>query len=483
MSDNEDKGHINLVGEKRSLDFKLPAWKKHKVHLNSCIDDDRNLKSINGKQFVQVLDKRSLQESVKGDIHTPLVIPLHPTTDNLQKRAEEELIRDINGIETAGSSSLIISSTSIGEASTSDDQKAPLLLANIRPEIRALRDENDRFRADLEYRAEDMNVKSNAYESVPVEQFGAALLRGMGWTDTVNNEQKTMKLDNSRVLAREHRQGLGATGQPPQLSRNRYQQKSHSQSNDWDKKLQDKLKQQSLLVGSLVWLQDRNFAGKRAVVTAIAGVPGLNKVRIAIEDANDEIIVSKETLILLTDEELGIRPFKYGIIEKNVSTSTPTYFGESNSLISVKNSTHLPTTLGIKATSQYLQANSAVKQQSSWLRTGIRVKIVSKKVIASNNRNLYLQKGSVVDVPSKNVAAVHIQIGDGYIIENVKEKYLETVLPRTGEGCLLLTGDNAGETAKLVEKRSEKGQVVIELTDSLEVIVVSMDSIAAFSES
>lgn len=47
------------------------------------------------------------------------------------------------------------------------------------------------------------------YGSVPVEEFGAALLRGMGWSGT-----KTETFD---VEARPHRLGLGATPKPMEL--------------------------------------------------------------------------------------------------------------------------------------------------------------------------------------------------------------------------------------------------------------------------
>ena len=47
------------------------------------------------------------------------------------------------------------------------------------------------------------------YESVPVDEFGAALLRGMGWSGT--------RTETFNVEARPHRLGLGATPKPMEL--------------------------------------------------------------------------------------------------------------------------------------------------------------------------------------------------------------------------------------------------------------------------
>jgi hypothetical protein len=43
--------------------------------------------------------------------------------------------------------------------------------------IIGLKTDEERFAADIAMRPEDMNVRSDAYRSVPIEEFGAAMLR------------------------------------------------------------------------------------------------------------------------------------------------------------------------------------------------------------------------------------------------------------------------------------------------------------------
>ena len=43
-------------------------------------------------------------------------------------------------------------------------------------------DETQEFKRDLARQADDLDVESEAYANVPISEFGAAMLRGMGWT-------------------------------------------------------------------------------------------------------------------------------------------------------------------------------------------------------------------------------------------------------------------------------------------------------------
>ena len=111
------------------------------------------------------------------------------------------------------------------------------------------------------------------------------------------------------------------------------------------------------------------------------------------------------------------------------------------------------------------------KSKPSWLMTGIRVRLISKK------SSSYLMKGSVIDVPTKSVGT--IRLDGGKIVEGVKEKYLETVLPPIGGICSVLYGQYRGQNARLIEKRKEEGLAFIQLEDDLEGVLLSMDAIAS----
>jgi hypothetical protein len=48
---------------------------------------------------------------------------------------------------------------------------------------------------------------------------------------------------------------------------------------EWAKKAEEKLRKQQLGVADIVWLRDPQYAGRRAIVLAVKGVPGLDRIR------------------------------------------------------------------------------------------------------------------------------------------------------------------------------------------------------------
>lgn len=138
----------------------------------------------------------------------------------LDQIAAAELISDLqNGDKDAEDATnlLVIKQAASAEPAQSSDaagakKKAPLLMLNVAPELLNITNESERFKYDVSSRAEDLNVRSEIYDAIPVGQFGAALLRGMGWAGP-DKEDKNKK--DEKIVAREHRLGLGAQAKPP----------------------------------------------------------------------------------------------------------------------------------------------------------------------------------------------------------------------------------------------------------------------------
>lgn len=110
-----------------------------------------------------------------------------------------------------------------GEASTTttSGNRTGLLALNMIPGLADVEGEDAKFKHDLGYRAEDVSARSMAYVDVPVHEFGAALLRGMGWAGPGGNEEGaggrgTVADLVKDVEPRHHRLGLGAQPKPPE---------------------------------------------------------------------------------------------------------------------------------------------------------------------------------------------------------------------------------------------------------------------------
>jgi len=179
---------------------------------------------------------------------------------------------------------------------TTETNDGPLLLRNQIPGLKDIKDETERFKYDLNLRAEDLDVQSQAYSSIPVAEFGAALLRGMGWEGPKEDDSVVFE-----VQPRQHLQGLGADLKPPELRDTQKhikkpgEKSKEAQLSEWRKKAEDKLKKQKIERNDIVYSREHHT---RAIVIQAIGVPGLNKVKVQLEKTGEQFIVSKSSLIL-----------------------------------------------------------------------------------------------------------------------------------------------------------------------------------------
>lgn len=111
-----------------------------------------------------------------------------------------------------------------------------------------------------------------------------------------------------------------------------------------------------------------------------------------------------------------------------------------------------------------------------WLRSHIRVRIVSKKF---GGGKLYLKKGEVVDVVGPTTCDIRID-GRRELVQGVDQGILETALPKSGGSVLVLYGKHKGVFGSLVERDSEKETGIVRDADSHALINVSLEQIAEY---
>lgn len=200
-----------------------------------------------------------------------------------------------------------------------------------------LNDDDIKYKRDLEHRAEDIGVDSESYVAVPISEFGAAMLRGMGWT----GDDEKNKTNTERIIPRPHRLGLGATKLPSSLSdiangsqhngtttsKRHYARKGGSMADrahlereeeeerKWKQLQEEKRKkdlQITLQVGSIVQVrkEDGRIGRSRAKLVKVAGVPGLNRVLVRFEFDREDVSVKKSDLVLVDKNDLEETPFQ-----------------------------------------------------------------------------------------------------------------------------------------------------------------------------
>lgn len=194
---------------------------------------------------------------------------------SIEEVAALEVIRDLTRTQVKDLSGELV----IGN-SQSTNKALPILQASLAPELAGIEDENERFKVDMSLRADDVSFKSNIYKAVPIDEFGAAMLRGMGWSGPSKDDEEMSKKLAEPLFARDIHLGLGAKAKPILDAKGGFNKgKAAASKNEWLQKAESKLAAQALQEGSIVWLREAQYAGQRGVVTAVRGVPGMSKIR------------------------------------------------------------------------------------------------------------------------------------------------------------------------------------------------------------
>ncbi|KAM3570335.1 hypothetical protein VYU27_007596 [Nannochloropsis oceanica] len=116
--------------------------------------------------------------------------PLKKKGKTLEEEAAEALAREARGErkdedeeegEGGKEGERVIALQPLAHRRLDVGEDAPMLVKNAVPVPKDITDEKARLQYELSLREDDIDSSSNVYKMVPVEEFGAALLRGMGW--------------------------------------------------------------------------------------------------------------------------------------------------------------------------------------------------------------------------------------------------------------------------------------------------------------
>lgn len=344
--------------------------------------------------------------------------------------------------------------------------------------------ELEAFKEDVEDLPEEASME--AYESMPIEDFGAAMLRGMGWKEGegVGRNAKSGRADPVEFVPRMGRLGLGAdTMDVPgaTLKKNN------------DKKI---LKPgESREEKTEILVRDPNAS--RA--------PGMRNVK-----SIDEKLVKKEELGVKEGKRMYVAKGKHegltGRVLKIQKADGKAQFelDSSGEVITLRcceldEMANAPAPQGDKKRKSSEDAGNKKSKKpreeeesegddddddddAPWLYPSIRVRIISKSF---SGGIYYLKKGTIVDIPTPKECTVQIDGDNGRassLISNVRQSYLETCVPKKPGGrVVILTGKLRGRRGKLVQKNKSNDTARIQLSDDFTVHDdIDLDEIAEY---
>jgi hypothetical protein len=381
---------------------------------------------------------------------------------------------------------------------------------------------------DLERLAPEVSVDSQVYRQVPITDFGAAMLRGMGWTGQVD------KSDQDTNLPRPSRLGLGATPKlldapthgrrPRRQDQVKREERLNQQQEEFEKQKLQQLKldkQRTIQEGSIVRVHSFS-SSTRAIIRKWQGVPGLNMTLVHFEGDNDPVKVKKGDVKLVERQELQEKPFE---APKYETKEMVEYLGEAKEKRDKSKERDQRRDLdrdrdrnrSRQQDDDYDKRRSSddradgdddsrrrrekkddredrrdkkrrhdrdhgddrkrhrqeenASQHSTWLTPHIRVRVVSSKA----GREYYKEKGVVVDVTRKGTATLNMS--NGQVIQ-VPERYLETALPKVGGNACILTGNHRLAKGRLLERDSRKNRGAVQIFEDMNIVTTSLDDMA-----
>mmetsp|Transcript_15128 Transcript_15128/g.16828 ORF Transcript_15128/g.16828 Transcript_15128/m.16828 type:complete len:486 (-) Transcript_15128:108-1565(-) len=314
---------------------------------------------------------------------------------------------------------------------------------------------------------------SKSYGRVSVEGFGEALMRGMGWKPGKaigRNCTEVAKIYDPKP--RHHRLGLGAKPKPPELRERR------SYSEKEKRKIFKQLERRGLVPGVLV-----SCVGKWEGHYGVLLQTGLEQVIVRLSDKQEVLIEHGEVSKVVVDSFSRNHPAVLFWRKNKNRLALTKYIDQDEEPHDYQE----PDRDGSKRKRE-VQADNydkpAKKRKSSsrekkplWLMPDIRVRVRTKKPYKGK---YYAHKGCVMDVLPNRTCSIRLETGNRNVIYDIRQRDLETVLPKVKGVVVIVRGERRNEKGKLVKVSYDKDIAQIQMFDDMTIFSCKLDDAAQY---
>lgn len=367
----------------------------------------------------------------------------------LEEQAVKEILADANASKSQQG----------GSTENGEGRNIPLLVQNKVPEGF----ETDE-KVDASLRAEEPTMDD--YESVPIEEYGLAMLRGMGWNPGKPIGARCTSIAKPiEAVLRPRGLGLGAESKlskpPPMvakeegdlvLRRGAYVRIEQGQYKD--------------LYGQVEGLDDDS--GRVFVKLALGGSSAaVNELFVTLvtkkEYQRDAKLLNKNKY----DEYKRKHEPQEEVLIENVD-------GDKHS--SRKKARHDKEEKHSRSKKGRDKSRSPKRKEQFWLRPQIRVRFVDEKY---KNGRYFNTKMTIEDVTSRTTCMCNTE--DGKILDDVKASMLETVIPRKSPGhVLVLLGNYSGQVGIVLKRDKDRCCATVQMLHDKQVLEFNYESISEY---
>ena len=355
---------------------------------------------------------------------------------------------------------------------------APLLIKNSVPGLGDIQDEKERFKRDIDVRPEEVSFNDDTYQRVPIHEFGAALLRGMGWDPKkgVGAEGNQRVVKPTTYESRPSLLGLGAMPKPAALDGKKRKRKVESKNVEhppW------------LCLHALVKIKAGRHQGEYAVVYQVSDVPGKpNSVIVQLDPGSTgqamsklpRVVVESSDLALVDKSKLPRNHVAVVLLDKSKREREAILAGDKEKNAKVKAEEQEQEEKRKQKKHKKKKKEERRREPKSWLLPGIRVRVISKSF---KGGVYYTKKGVVTCItdPERGMCEVEMSSPKA-VLENVRQRDLETALPKPGGIAVVVLGEYRGRDGKVLKRKNNR--VKLQFRDDLSVHKFSFDEVAEY---
>ena len=321
--------------------------------------------------------------------------------------------------------------------------------------------DTEALREDLEHLPPESSLGD--YQRMPIEAFGEALMRGMGWSEGRGIGRNAKKdVEAKELVRRADRLGLGADPAAPTKKQKRFIKPGESRE-----------------VADMVYVDDSGAVKSSRPVNAT--------------------LTNKRTLGVVVGKRMYVQSGRHSGFECEVKSIEQSSSSSSDratvrllpslEMVSVRckdlvEMNHKRQKTGnelTNGTNKKLKVDSKHPshhyETKPWLYPNIRVKIIDKKAF---DGKLYLKKGTVLDVKSPTVCDVFVD-DFNEVFQDLHQSQMETSVPRKeGSTVKIVAGRFKGRVGQLLHRSKHSEYVALQINDEDEVKKLHLDDIAEY---
>ncbi|XP_044767644.1 G-patch domain and KOW motifs-containing protein isoform X2 [Neomonachus schauinslandi] len=324
--------------------------------------------------------------------------------------------------------------------------------------------------ADREPRAETVPEEAD-YKAVPVEAYGLAMLRGMGWKPGEGIGRTFNQVVKPRVnLLRPKGLGLGANLNEVQalVSTGPHHQPKPDEEQEKDKEDQPR----GLVPGGAVVVLSGPHRGLYGKVEGLDPDNVRAVVRLAV--GNRMVTVSEYCLRPVSQQEFDKNCLD--LRQQNGTASSwkalPDQDLSGRWEDSERKRKHLPD----RQEEPAAKSEKAGPRSQHWLHRDLRVRFVDRQ---HKGGQYYNTKMTIEDVLSPDTCVCRTD--EGRILEGIKEGMLETLVPKVeGNRVMVVLGPQAGRVGHLLGRDTERSRALVQLRRENQLVELHYDAVCQY---